>query len=125
MLADVSTGGEYRALVSREAGDVAGVALYGPIAGSEGAAALHAAVVAPRYRRRGYGARLVRQAVGELFDEGARFVAAELADDGATAAYAALLAACGFVEEGRVADLHRDGVALRFLRRWAAPPSGR
>ena len=113
---------EYRALVAEGEGGagggaVTGVALYGLVAGTAGGGALYGVAVAPEARRRGNGRALVDAAAHALRGLGARFVLAELADDVALGSVARLLAASGFAEEARAADLVRDGVALRFLRR--------
>jgi hypothetical protein len=50
-------------------------------------------------------------------DSGARFLLAEVPDDPAMGAILTLLESHGFVEEARVPDFYRDGVALRFLER--------
>lgn len=110
-------GAEYRALVAEAGGAVVGVAIHGLVPGTVGAGALHTAAVAAGERRRGVGRALVDAAAAALAALGARFAIAELADDPSLGSAAALLAAAGFDEEARVADLVRDGVALRFLRR--------
>ena len=82
-----------------------------------GAGALHGVVVSLPQRRLGAGRSLVRHAAGELRARGARFAIAEVPDAPAVRDVLALLAADGFVEEARVADFYRDGVALAFMRR--------
>ena len=113
--------GEYRALVAADESGIAGVLLYGLVAGSVGAGMLFGAVVAPESRGRGIGRALADAGVAALVSSGARAVFAELPDDPALGDVRSLLARAGFSEEGRVSDLLRDGVALTIWRRAAEP----
>jgi L-amino acid N-acyltransferase YncA len=108
---------EHRALLIARDGTVAGIALYGTIAGAEGAAKLHVAVLAPGVDANDVGARLLDAVGTRVAAEGARFLLAELPDDPAMGSVYALLRAHGFREDARVPDFYREGVALTFLRR--------
>ena len=114
--------GEYGAVAAVAGEALLGVALHGVVAGSEGAGMIHGIVVAPAARRAGVGRGLVDGAVAALVSSGARVVLAELPDDPALGDLHALLRRSGFVEDGRVADLVRDGVAMVFWRRDAPGP---
>ncbi len=107
---------ESRALVIARDGTVAGLALFGSISGTQRAARLHTAVVAPGVSITDVGGRLMR-AVGDAARAGgATFLIAEMPDDPAMGSVLALLREHGFREEARVPDFYRDGVALAFLR---------
>jgi ribosomal protein S18 acetylase RimI-like enzyme len=107
---------EYRALVIARDGTVAGLVLFGMVAGSSGAAKLYTAVLAPGVRPDDVGERLMSAMAETVRAGGARFVLAEMPDDPAIGSVLALLRAHGFREEARVPDFYRDGVALTFLR---------
>jgi hypothetical protein len=107
---------EHRALLVERDGTVAGLVLYGIIVGTIGAAKVHAAMLAPGVSAN-VGIRLLDAAATQMRADGARFLIAEMPDDPALHAPADLLRTCGFVEESRVPDFYRDGVALCFLRR--------
>ena len=110
-------------LLSRDriAGAVTGFVLCGVIPGTLGAGRIRAVAVAPLARRRGVGRDLLTAAVSALEKLGARFVLVELPDDPAMRFLAALLDTGGFAEESRAADLVRDGVAMRYIRRNLPP----
>jgi len=108
---------EYRALVATEGSEVTGVVLFGRVAGAVGTGALFGVAVGARWRHSGTGRALVAAAVDALDASGVRVVIAELPDDAAIGDARALLMSAGFVEEARVADLVRDGVAVSFMRR--------
>ncbi len=116
---------EERLLLSRDrlAGAVTGFVLFGVVPGTLGAGRVRAVAIAPLARRRGVGRALLTAAVQALEERGARFVLVELPDEPAMRFLAALLEACGFTEESRAADLVRDGVAMRYIRRDFAPPA--
>jgi ribosomal protein S18 acetylase RimI-like enzyme len=118
------TSAEERVLVARDrpGGGVTGAVLFGETAGVPGAGRLRAVVVTPLARRRGVGRALVEDAVARLAASGARFVMAEVPDEPDTRYFAVLLEGCGFREEARAADLVRDGVAMRYLRRDLTAP---
>jgi ribosomal protein S18 acetylase RimI-like enzyme len=108
---------ENRALIIERDGTVAGIALFGFIAGAEGAARIHAIAVAPTLMSAEVGARLLDAVVDALRKDRARFVLAEFPADPAIAGSIALLKENGFVEEARIPDFYRDGTDLTFLRR--------
>lgn len=115
-LAERGNDSEHRALVIARDGTVAGLVLYGTIAGTAGGARLYTAVLAPGVQADDVGERLM-QAVGQSCrDAGARFMLAEMPDDPALGSVLALLREHGFHEEARVPDFFREGVALTFLR---------
>jgi GNAT superfamily N-acetyltransferase len=115
-LAERGNDAEHRALVVARDGTVAGLVLFGTIAGTQGGARLHTAVLAPGIQADDVGKRLM-QAVGNVSREsGARFMLAEMPDDPALGTVYALLREHGFKEEARVPDFFREGVALTFLR---------
>ena len=97
-------------------GTVAGLALFGTISGTQYAARLHTAVLAPGVRTDDVGERLMRSVSDAAREAGARFILAEMPDDPAIGAVLTLLREHGFEEEARVPDFYREGVALTFLR---------
>jgi GNAT superfamily N-acetyltransferase len=107
---------EHRAMVIARDGTVAGLALFGKIAGTAGGARLHTAVLAPGVRADDVGGRLMRAVSDAARSSGARFLLAEMPDDPALGTVLALLREHGFREEARVPDFYREGVALTFLR---------
>ena len=108
---------EHRALVIARDGTVAGLALFGAVAGAVGVSKLHAAVLAPSVSLGDVGERIVSAVVETARRAGARLTIAELPDDPAIGQVRALLSSAGFEEEARVPDYYRDGVALALLRR--------
>jgi ribosomal protein S18 acetylase RimI-like enzyme len=108
---------ELRATVVESDGDVVGVSVYGPVAGSVGTAKLHLIVVSAAARLQGVARRLCDAAVREMAADGARLVVAELADSPGMRAGRALLERCEWREDGRVDDYFADGQALLLLRR--------
>ncbi len=106
---------ESRAIVIERDGTVAGIALFGAIAGSAGGAKLHVAVLAPGIDAED-GARLMQAVASAARESGARYLLAEMPDDPAIGGVLAFLREHGFHEEGRVPDFYRDGIALTFLR---------
>lgn len=107
---------EYRALVIARDGTVAGLALFGMIAGTAGGARLHGAVLGPGVDASDIGDRLMAAVARAARDTGARFLLAEMPDDPAIGTVFSLLRQSGFREEARVPDFYREGVALTFLR---------
>lgn len=112
---------ESRAIVAERDGEVVGFALYGEVAGAFGTGRMHFITVSASARLLAIGAGLCEAAVADLTARGARMVVAEVPDDPVVASGRALLARCGFVEEARVADFYRDGVALLVLRLSTTP----
>jgi ribosomal protein S18 acetylase RimI-like enzyme len=107
---------EHRGMVIARDGTVAGLALFGTIAGTAGGARLHAAALAPGVQADDVGGRLMRAVSDSARAFGARYVLAEMPDDPALGTVLALLREHGFREEARVPDFYREGVALTFLR---------
>lgn len=107
---------EHRALVIARDGTVAGLALFGIIAGTTNGARLHTAVLAPGVESEDVGGRLMHAVCEAMRDAGAKFLLAEMPDDPAIGTVLALLKQHSFREEARVPDFFRDGVALSFLR---------
>jgi ribosomal protein S18 acetylase RimI-like enzyme len=107
---------EHRGMVIARDGTVAGLALFGTIAGTAGGARLHAAALAPGVQVDDVGGRLMRAVCDSARALGARYLLAEMPDDPALGTVLALLREHGFREEARVPDFYREGVALTFLR---------
>jgi hypothetical protein len=108
---------EARAFVIERDGTIAGLVLFGLVAGTSGAARLHALVLDRGVDADDVGGRLTSAAAANATAAGARILVAELPDDPALGAVPAVLLRNGFHEEARVPDFFRDGVALTFLRR--------
>ena len=108
---------EHRAIVIARDGTVAGIAIFGIVTGTMGAAKLHIAALAAGVDAEDVGVRLMESVASAARDSGARFLLAEVPDDPAVGAILTLLEEHDFVEEARVPDFYRDGVALRFLKR--------
>ncbi len=108
---------EARALVIERDGTIAGLAIYGLVAGAIGAAKLHAMVLDPGVSAEDVGGRLTAAAASAVTSSGGRLLIAELPDDPALGAVPSVLLRNGFREEARIADFFRDGVALTVLRR--------
>jgi len=92
---------------------IVGVALFGTVAGARSVVKLHG-IIAPD---RGVAESLVEAVRRASEHSGERMIVTEVPDDAAFATTTAALEARGFVEEGRVPDFVRDGVALRLLVR--------
>ena len=107
---------EHRGMVVARDGTVAGLVLYGKIAGTSHAARLHTAVLAPGVQSSDVGSRLMRSVEEAARAAGAEFMLAEMPDDPAIGSVLSLLRDQGFRDEARVPDFFRDGVALTFLR---------
>jgi ribosomal protein S18 acetylase RimI-like enzyme len=98
-------------------GRVLGVAVYGLVAGTEGAAKMHGMAVAPEAQRHGIARALITAFSDDLRQKGARFVLVEFPDAPELAGGRTLLQQAKFVEESRLKDYFRDGIAMVFLRR--------
>ncbi len=94
-----------------------GVAVYGVVAGTEGAAKMHGMAVAPEAQRHGIARALIAAFSDDLHTKGARFVLVEFPDAPELAGGRTLLQQAKFVEESRLKDYFRDGIAMVFLRR--------
>lgn len=108
---------EARALVIERDGTLLGLVIFGLVAGTRGAAKLHALVLDRSVGVDDVGGRLTEAAAAGAASTGARLLIAELPDESAFGAVQAVLLRCGFHEEARVQHFFRDGVALAFLRR--------
>jgi ribosomal protein S18 acetylase RimI-like enzyme len=108
---------EAAGLVAISGDRLAGVAVYGEVAGAVGAGKMHGMAVAHDSQRLGVARSLIDAFVADLARRGARFVLVEFPDAPELAAGRALLLQCKFTEESRVGDFFLDGVALSFLRR--------
>lgn len=118
-LAAAGTTPEHRGAVLEAEGALAGVILYGEVAGAVGTGAIHALLLpsAAAERAAEHAQRLAAHALAAAREGGARLVVAELPDVAPLALARGALEASGFVEEARVPDYFRDGVALLLLRR--------
>jgi hypothetical protein len=92
---------------------LAGVALFGTVAGAHAVVKLHGVLA----REAASARSLVEAVVRASQQSGERMIVCELPDDAPFAIAAAALLATGFTEQGRVPDFVRDGVALRLLVR--------
>src|SRR5256885_574328 len=89
---------EHRALVIARDGTVAGLTLFGEIAGTANGARLHTAVLAPGVDADDVGGRLMRAVCDAMRDAGAKFLLAEMPDDPAIGTVLSLLRHHGFRE---------------------------
>jgi hypothetical protein len=108
---------EARALVVEHDGTIAGLVLFGLVAGATGTARLHALVLNRDVSAVDVGGRLTSAAVTAVAALGARLLVAEIPDDAALGPVPAVLRSTGFREEARVPDFFREGTALSVLRR--------
>jgi hypothetical protein len=108
---------EARALVIERDGTIAGIVLFGVVAGTSSAAKLHALVLNRGVSVDDVGSRLTSAAATAVAAAGARLLLAELPDDPALGPVPGILLRNDFREEARVPDFFRDGVALCFFRR--------
>jgi ribosomal protein S18 acetylase RimI-like enzyme len=112
---------ESRAFVATEDDELAGIVLYGVVAGTQGAGKVHLIVVTARARLRGVAHRLADAAASDLAMRGCRFALVEMPGDPSLAPGLELLIRCGFVEESRVPAYYQDSVDLLLLRRELPP----
>lgn len=108
---------EVSSLVIERDGTVAALALFGPVAGTEGTWKLHTMLLAERIDPRRVGGPLVAAIVERVRRERGRLMVAELPADAVIGKVLSLLRAMDFRQEGRIPDFFRDEVALLFLRR--------
>jgi hypothetical protein len=108
---------EHRALIIARDGVVAGLALFGEVAGAEGVVRVHAALLRDGPEVEAVGQRLVDALVHEAGAGSARLIVAELPDEPAFAPMMGLLLMNDFAEEARIPDFFRDGVSLVVFRR--------
>lgn len=106
---------EHRAYVVARDRTVAGLALFGRIAGTEAGFRLHLLLVVSS--EDDVGERLLDAVNHAVIDGGGRFIVAEIADEPALSGTIALLRDHGFEEAGRIPDYFREGVPLEILRR--------
>ena len=104
------------ALVAERDGEVVGVSLYGEYAGARGAGRAYIVLVTAGARLQRIGLQLLEATHDDLARRGARFVLAEVPDDMIMRPGWELLDKCGYVEEGRIPDFVRPGVALVLMR---------
>lgn len=107
---------EAAALVIERDGTIAGLVIFGLVAGASATVKLHALVLDRSVNAIDVGGRLTSAAAMAAATSGARLLVAELPDDPALGAIPSVLLRHGFHEEARVPDFFRDGVALTFLR---------
>lgn len=106
---------EYLAVLafSDHDGELAGLALFGTVAGARAVVKIHAVVTAEPT-----AALALLEAVRDASERsGERMIVCELPDDAPFALVADALTTAGYAEEGRVPDFIRDGTALRLLVR--------
>jgi ribosomal protein S18 acetylase RimI-like enzyme len=108
---------DYAGIIALDGEGIAGVVLYGAIAGADGAGRLNLVAIEHGQRMRGVATMLIEAAIDALRVQGKRFVTVELPDDPELAQSKSLLVRCGFRLEARVPDYFRDGVDLAILRR--------
>ena len=120
-LANEGAATESRAIVAERGGAVLGFALFGEVSGAIGTGRVHFVTVSSSARLHAVGVGLCEAAVANLFASGARLVIAEIPDEPSFLAGRRLLARCGFVEVGRVADYFRDSTDLVILARSIDP----
>ena len=92
---------------------LAGITVFGTVVGASSVVKLHGVITSEPAP-----ARALVEAVRRASEHsGERMIVCEIPDDAPFATAAAALEAEGFVEEGRVPDFVREGVALRLLVR--------
>lgn len=108
---------EVRALVIARDGTVAALALFGPVAGANGAWHLHMLLTAAGIASKDIGGTLVEAVLADVRANHGRFLLAELPADPVIGSSLTLLRSKAFRQIARIPDFYRDGVALLFLRR--------
>jgi hypothetical protein len=107
---------EHRAFVVARDKTVAGLALFGSIAGTESGFRLYSLVI-ELPKEGDIGERLLAAVASAVVASGGGFLMAELADEPALATTISLLRDHQFAEVGRIPDYYRDDVPLVILRR--------
>ncbi len=114
---------EYQAYVAverptRREEHIVGVLLAERVAGAVGTVRIHAVAGQADDTRDAAGVqqRLIAEAAAHARRDGARLLLAELPEEPSIRAMREALLAASFVEEGRIPDLFRGGVALVLLR---------
>jgi GNAT superfamily N-acetyltransferase len=115
-LAERGNDAEHRALVIARDGTVAGLVLFGAIAGTLGGARLHSAALAPGIRADDVGRRLMTAMADTARASGARYLLAEMPDDPALGTVLTLLREHGFREEPRRCRAHLSATVVVGLR---------
>lgn len=108
---------EVRSLVIERDGTVAALALFGPVAGTQGTWKMYSLLIADRVEPRQIGGAMIEAVVAAVRAERGRLLTAELPADPALGKSLTLLRTHAFKQEGRIPDFFRDEVALLFLRR--------
>ena len=108
---------EVRSLVIERDGTVAALALFGPVAGTQGTWKLYSLLMAERVEPRQVGGAMIDAVVAVVKRESGRLLTAELPADPVIGKTLTLLRGKGFKQEGRIPHFFRDEVALLFLRR--------
>jgi hypothetical protein len=106
---------EYMALLAFTEGEerLVGLVLFGTVAGARSVVKVHGVLA----REREPAVALLEAVRRTSEHSGERMIVCEVPDDAPFAVAAQALAADGYVEEGRVPDFVRDGVALRLFVR--------
>ncbi len=106
---------EYMALLAFTEGEerLVGLVLFGTVAGALSVVKVHGVLA----REREPAVALLEAVRRTSEHAGERMIVCEVPDDAPFAVAAEALAADGYVEEGRVPDFVRDGVALRLFVR--------
>ena len=97
--------------------ELAGLILYGVVAGTRATGRIDLVAVTASARLRGVGRALIEAALHDLQRGGATSAVVEFPNDPSLKAGRALLEQAGFAEESRIAGYFRDSVELAFLRR--------
>ena len=108
---------EYQIIVACDGDTLAGLVVFGEIAGTLRTGRIHLIAVEGNARRRGIALALIDAACDRLRGRGGRLVVIELPMDPRLATAHRLAQRAGFHEEGRMDDYVREGVALVLLRR--------
>ena len=108
---------EHRALIVARDGIVAGLALFGEVAGADRVMRIHAALLRDGVEVEEVGQRLVDAVLEQARATRARLIVAEVPDEPALGAMMGLLLMNDFAEEARIPDFFRDGVDLVVFRR--------
>jgi hypothetical protein len=116
---DEAFGGDpqWRTLGTRRVDRFEALAVFGPVAGANGAWRMPVLIFSSPVVQRAIADPLIDAMVQIARREGARMLIAELPADAVIGISLTALRANGFRQEGKIPDYYRDGVALLFLRR--------